>query len=110
MRVASTVGMKVSDVEKIKAWIDLQLRESWAKAECLGHEDRSGHLYFPIRSEHGDLWLIIGHRARHGLAYDELTDFLNEIRWLDRLRTAKCCRVQMSGLWPEMVRPPELLL
>ncbi len=102
--------MESSDVTKIEDWIELQLKESWPDAESSGHENRGGDHYFQIRTDYRDSWLIVGLRAYRGLAVDELTKFLDEEHWLDRLQAEKCLRVQMPGLWPALVQPPELLV
>ena len=70
--------MEAMDVRRVEGWIEGQLKERWPDARSLGHENRDGNLYFSVRYDYTDLWLIIGPRARRTLAADELTELLDE--------------------------------
>ena len=101
--------MDASDATKLESWIDVQLKGGWPDAEALGHENRAGDHYFPIRAECGDRCLIVADRAYRNMAADELTDFLDDEHWLHRLQAEKCLRVQLPGLRPSLARPPDLV-
>ena len=96
--------------DTIETWIERQLQEKLPGAESLGHEARAGGFYFWIRSDLGNLWLIVERRVCRALSIEELTQFLDEEGWLDQLREARCIRVQMPGICPALVRPSGLLV
>ena len=99
-----------TDSSEIEAWIELQLKTQWAEAEFRGHENRNGNLYFWMRSDRGDFWLIVGGRVYRTHGARELMDFLEEESWLDRLVTDRCIRVQRRGGRPTLCRPPNMLV
>ena len=99
-----------SNATKIESWISLQLKFQWPEAQSLGHESRAGDYYFPIRSDCGDLCLIVEDRAYRTLAANELTDFLEDEHWLHRLQAERCLRVELPGLRPSLVRTPDVLV
>ena len=95
---------------QLEGWIESQIRDRWPNARALTHEEREGDVYFQMRCDGKDLWLILQLRAYRGLAMDELAEFLTKQRWLDRLLVDRCLCVRLLRIHPTLDQIPDLVV
>lgn len=101
--------MKSSEAKKVEGWIRRQFRRRWPGLESVSHDERDGSYYFAIRHRSRDLWLVVELRAYRSLSFDELVEFLNSRRWLDRIRADSCLQVDLPGIHPALGVAPGLI-
>jgi hypothetical protein len=95
---------------KIEEWMEVQVPRRWPGARVRQHEERDGDLYFPLRHDGRDFWLVVEGRAFRGLAHWELAELLDQEDWLRQLLTEKCLCVRLPRLHPELTRVPDLVI